>query len=552
MWSIRILSGKLAGQFFELKSGSTTIGRAPNCDVVIASQSVSKEHARIEVLSDKVILTDLGSRNGTFVNGVQIRSQKVHAGDKIALNDIILELTDKAVQMPRRPKVRSAQPPVPNHYQAQFNTNQYAQSAPVRQNSMIGYDGANALQNATAGGMSPQIALAPEPQAPQGLVAIAHNYIDTVVMPGIYKLPEWMEFRTVIGLFTVAFVITVTCFSAIPLTRILKDSVERESQNRAKTIARNLADRNRGAIQQGLVSALSTEWADNEPGVDRAYIIQHASGEILAPPNMAGRVSGETFVNANRKFGKEHVEQVDDSTVGVLVPIAFLNPTTGSAQVQAHAVVIYNMGTLAVSGEKTLALLVQVLFLALFFGALLYYFLIRLIEYPIAQMDKQVKAALNDGKSQVTVTYLFPQLQELASNVNNAIQRAMSGDLGSNMSQNYEYDRSNEMNGLLNIIPTPAAIVNPRDISFIATNALFTDAIARGQDWSNSKIEAILEQSLRLNLSSLLDTASQDAMHSAQDELEVNNVPYTLHAQGVYGAKELSYVIITFNPKVTE
>lgn len=550
MWSIRILSGKLAGQFFQLKSGSTTIGRAPNCDVVIASQSVSKEHARIEVLADKVILTDLGSRNGTFVNGVQIRSQKVHNGDKIALNDIIVELTDKAAQLPRKPKSRPAQ--VSNQYQAQFNTNQYPPSVPVRQNSMIGYDGANALQNSGGGGMQPQIALVPEPPPQQGLAAFAHNYIDNVVMPGVYKLPEWMEFRSVIGLFTVAFVITVTCFSAIPLTRILKDSVERESQNRAKTIARNLADRNRGAIQQGLVSALSTDWADNEPGVDRAYIIQHATGEILAPPNMAGRVASETFVNANRKFGKEHVEQVDDSTVGVLVPIAFMNPTTGSAQVQAHAVVIYNMGTLAVSGEKTLALLVQVLFLALFFGGVLYYFLIRLIEYPIAQMDRQVKAALNDGKSQVTVSYRFPQLQELASNVNNAIQRAMSGDLGSNMSQNYEYDRSNEMNGLLNIIPTPAAIVNPRDISFLATNALFTDAIARGQDWSNTKIEAILEQSLRLNLSSLLDTASQDAMHSAQDELEVNNVPYTLHAQGVYGAKELSYVIITFNPKVTE
>ena len=168
MWSIRILSGKLAGQFFQLKSGSTTIGRAPNCDVVIASQSVSKEHARIEVLSDKVILTDLGSRNGTFVNGVQIRSQKVQSGDKIALNDIIVELTDKTIQLPRKPKARPAQA---NQYQAQFNTNQYPPSPSVRQNSvsMNGYDGANAIQNSMAGGMMPQIAIAPEPPPSQGL-----------------------------------------------------------------------------------------------------------------------------------------------------------------------------------------------------------------------------------------------------------------------------------------------------------------------------------------------------------------------------------------------
>lgn len=544
MWSIRILSGKMAGQFFQLKNGSTTIGRAPNCDIVINSQSVSKEHARIEVIDDKVILTDLGSRNGTFVNGVQVRSQKVHSGDKIALNDIIVELSDKAVQLtPRKPK----RPALPRE-SVQFP------AAPPMQ---VSYDGNNALQ-ASQGmgmpvGMSQQPSATPEEiQSGQaGIAAFARNYIDNVVMPGIYKLPEWMEFRWVIALFTLSFVVTVTCLSAIPLTRILKDSVERESQNRAKTIARNLADRNRGAIQQGLVSAMTTEFADNEPGVDRAYIISQATGEILAPPNLAGRVAEETFVNAQRKFGKEHVEQIDDSTVGVLVPIAFMNPTTGSASVQANAVVIYNMGTLAVSGEKTLALLVQVLFLALFFGAVLYYFLVRLIEYPIVQMNHQVKSALTDGKSQVVVPYLFPQLQDLASNVNNAIQRAMSGDLGGSVSQNYEYDRSNEINGILNVIPAPAAAVNPKDLSFIATNSYFTESIARGADWSNTKIEAILEQSLRLNLSSLLDTANQDAMHSAQDELEVNNVPYTLHAQGVYGSKELSYVIIIFNVKGT-
>ncbi|MEK6554277.1 MAG: hypothetical protein AABZ31_03470, partial [Bdellovibrionota bacterium] len=383
----------------------------------------------------------------------------------------------------------------------------------------------------------------------QGFIDLAKNYFENVVMPGVYKLPEWLEFRWVLALFTLSFVVIVTCFSAIPLTRILKDSVERESQNRAKTIARNLAAQNRGAIQQQLMSALTTENADNEPGVDKAYIIAHSNGEILAPPNLAGRSASEAFVNTARKFGQEAVEQIDDSTVGVLIPIAFLNPMTGSTTIQAHAVVIYNMGTLAVSNEKTLGLLVQVLCLALIFGGILYYFLVRLIEHPVDQMNAQVKAALADGKTQVVVTYMFPQLQELASNVNNAVQRALSGDMGALVGNNYEFDRTNEMNGLVNSLEMPAAVINPREGSFAAANAQFAEQIARGQDWIHTKLESILEQSLRLNLNSLVQVAQDDATHSAEDSLEINNVNYTIRAQGIHGHKELAYILITFSPK---
>lgn len=544
MLSLRILNGKFAGQSFQLRSGPTTIGRAPTCDIVISSQNISKEHARIEILADKIILTDLGSRNGTFVNGVQIKSQKISSGDKIALNDMILEISDRPAAKPRRadPGLARITRPQTDAYQS---------------------NGSAALQLQQIQQQAPQVPLmAVNPdQGPQSgavthhdknFIHFAQEYLENVVMPGVYKLPEWMEFRWVIGIFTLVFVVAVTSFSAIPLTRILKDSVEKESQNRARTIARNLAAQNRGAIQQSLMSALTTENADNEPGVDKAYIIAHANGEILAPPNLAGRSPSEPFVNTARKFGQEATEQIDDSTVGVLVPIAFLNPMTGATTVQAHAVVIYNMGTLAVSNEKTLALLVQVFFLALLFGGILYYFLIRLIEHPLDVINKQVKLALADGKTQVATTYQFPQLQELTSNINNTVQRALSGDVGSLVGEGYEYDRNNEMAGLVNALAQPAAIVNPREGSFAAANLAFSEHITRGQDWTHTKVESILEQSLRLNLVSLIQTAETDATHTAEDELEINNVFYRIRAQGVYGQKELAYILITFTAKGVE
>src|SRR5690349_19300037 len=92
MWSIRVLTGELAGQTFPLKDGTNVVGRTPQCDIVLPTAGVSKQHARIEVHGDKIIVADAGSRNGTFVDGVAIRSQVVREGQRIGIYDVICEI----------------------------------------------------------------------------------------------------------------------------------------------------------------------------------------------------------------------------------------------------------------------------------------------------------------------------------------------------------------------------------------------------------------------------------------------------------------------------
>jgi len=60
------------------------IGRSPDCDVVLDEDTVSKRHARIDWLGSVAELEDLGSSNGTFVNG-----QKVRARVRLEDNDAI-------------------------------------------------------------------------------------------------------------------------------------------------------------------------------------------------------------------------------------------------------------------------------------------------------------------------------------------------------------------------------------------------------------------------------------------------------------------------------
>jgi len=78
------LNGNLVKEY-ELVSESLTIGRRNTNDVAIADLGVSRYHARIDVSGNKILLTDLDSKNGTFVNDRPISSHLLTHGDVIRI-----------------------------------------------------------------------------------------------------------------------------------------------------------------------------------------------------------------------------------------------------------------------------------------------------------------------------------------------------------------------------------------------------------------------------------------------------------------------------------
>jgi pSer/pThr/pTyr-binding forkhead associated (FHA) protein len=74
----------------ELPQGAFTLGRALTCEVVLADVAASREHARIHVRGAGAAIEDLGSRNGTYVNGQRITAARLHPGDEIRIGDTVL------------------------------------------------------------------------------------------------------------------------------------------------------------------------------------------------------------------------------------------------------------------------------------------------------------------------------------------------------------------------------------------------------------------------------------------------------------------------------
>jgi serine phosphatase RsbU (regulator of sigma subunit) len=79
------------GQFIELKADSLVIGRAPECDLVLTSQGVSRRHAEIKRLGPDLFLCDLHARNRTKVNDRDLTAGEAHPlknGDRINICDV--------------------------------------------------------------------------------------------------------------------------------------------------------------------------------------------------------------------------------------------------------------------------------------------------------------------------------------------------------------------------------------------------------------------------------------------------------------------------------
>ena len=111
MWALKILSGPQAGQVIRLKNGKNKFGRSPNCDFQIEGQGISKEHFEITVMSGKMMLTDLKSSNGTFVNGLRVQNSLVRAGDRLMAHQMLFEFIFASEHAPAKKLLPGSPPP---------------------------------------------------------------------------------------------------------------------------------------------------------------------------------------------------------------------------------------------------------------------------------------------------------------------------------------------------------------------------------------------------------------------------------------------------------
>ena len=92
-FAFRFISGKYQGTEFPVADeGELIIGRAADLELVLFEDMVSRKHAKVTAAGGNLTITDLGSTNGTFVNGEKVRRRDLVAQDRILIGTSILKL----------------------------------------------------------------------------------------------------------------------------------------------------------------------------------------------------------------------------------------------------------------------------------------------------------------------------------------------------------------------------------------------------------------------------------------------------------------------------
>jgi DNA-binding CsgD family transcriptional regulator len=91
---LRVIAGRACGEVFVLTRPETTIGRDEGADIRLQDRGVSRMHAKFVRARDGLVsVLDLGSTNGTFINGTRVELSAMREGDRLQLGpEAVLQL----------------------------------------------------------------------------------------------------------------------------------------------------------------------------------------------------------------------------------------------------------------------------------------------------------------------------------------------------------------------------------------------------------------------------------------------------------------------------
>lgn len=389
MYKLVVVGGKLRGQEIVLKSGENILGRDPSVDIPIQVDGVSKKHVSLTVTDDVLYLQDLGSSNGTFVNGKIAKRATLKAGDKIGLPNAVLQvvyLIEKKVVVKKK-----------------------VSSSSMKEDS---------IDELLAGGTPPD-----------SLLPKIFWFFRYKVMAPVYVINQEYEWRVLFGILTAIFAIITITLTIFPVLQASKKILVSEISSRGAHYADIVSKLNVQALSNRNWDAIDTRFLEDSGNGIASYELFDLDGRIIRPLSKLNEYTSDSFSVMAREWAVRKAPNdifqkfLDNGEIGIGKKISAYNPKTGQSEVVGVLAIHFAPKSLAVeasnSSKAYLESLVTSFLVAIIFYGAVYYLTLR----PLEELKYQVEEGLRGKRRNVDSKLLFEELGPVRASINTSLQR---------------------------------------------------------------------------------------------------------------------------------
>jgi PAS domain-containing protein len=391
VFKLVVVGGKLRGKEFVLNDGENVVGRGSDNDVVVPIDGVSKKHLKITVNGETAFAEDMGSSNGTLINGKIIKRMTIKEGDKIALPNLIFQFVyvlEKKVIVKKRVLKGS-------------DTDEDA------------YDDLNQT----------------EPM-PASLVAKPIWVFKHKIMPIIYSFNEQYEWSALVGILLFIFIAINISLTIVPVLSDSRRLLLREVGYRAKQYAAEVDRLNNVFLRDKNLDQVKTNFLEGEDaeGVE-SYKLFDIEGRVYRPVSELNTIVNDPFAVEALKYFKVEKNQDQEKIIreGNIVKVARAikahDKNLGRDVVVAIISLSFaptSLATEAANNSKAyLESLVTSGIVAIIFFGMLYYMTVR----PLEDMKNQIERVLRGRQKELEMKILFKELYPLRNTINSILTR---------------------------------------------------------------------------------------------------------------------------------
>ena len=389
MFKLVVVGGKLRGKEFILNEGENVIGRSGDMDVVIPIDGVSKKHLKVTVNGETAFAEDLGSSNGTIVNGKIIKRMTIKDGDKIALPNLIFQVV-------------------------------YVLEKKVIVKKKIQRNGEDDEEFHDMDEVEP---------VPESLVAKPLWFFKNKFMPVLYSFNEQYEWSALIGFLLFIFIVINISLTIVPVLTESRRLLLREVGLRAKQYAAEVDRLNNVFLRDKNLDQIYTGFLEEDSEGVQSYKLFDFEGRVYRPVSELNTIVNDAFsVEALNHFkneknhDKEKIQKIGN-TIRVARAIKAHDKNIGRDVVVAIIALTFEPMSLQTEAANTSkafleSLSVSALVAIVFFG--MFYFL---TTKPLQDIRIQTERVLRGRQKDLQLNIMFKEIFPLKNTINSLLTR---------------------------------------------------------------------------------------------------------------------------------